>query len=91
MRYSAKVYVMDVMEEIVVSGYVFDTDDQDPNDHNPWLFSVSVPGRGESDPREWLIGALYQALVKQLGPLSRVIEEGPAVGGGHTLSETGGL
>jgi len=63
MRFVAKVYVMDVMDSVVVSGYVFDAEDQAPDDHQPTEFAFTVPGTGLSDPYAWLLNSLYRALV----------------------------
>lgn len=63
MRYVAKVYVMDVMDDVVVSGYVFDADPLTDPDHTPTEFSFTVPGTGMSDPYAWLLNSLYRGLV----------------------------
>lgn len=63
MRYVAKVYVMDVVDLVVVSGYVFDADPMSSPEHEPTEFSFSVPGTGIDDPYGWLLNSLYRALV----------------------------
>ena len=63
MRYIAKIHVLDVMSDVVVSGYVYDADHATDPDHVPYEFSVSVPGMGVEDPYAWMLNAVYRALV----------------------------
>jgi hypothetical protein len=65
MRYVAKIHVLDVMEEVVVSGYVFDADPLTDPDHEVWEFAYSVPGIGLDDPAAWMLNALYRAIVSR--------------------------
>lgn len=63
MRYMAKIHVMDVMDEVVVSGYVYDADPMTDPEHESWDFTYSVKGIGLDDKAAWLLNALYRALV----------------------------
>jgi hypothetical protein len=89
MRYVAKVHVLDIMDQVVVSGYVVDCDAGSDPDHEPHEFSYTVRGTGLSDPRAWLLNSLYRALVSEETPARGGTEPGPPAGGLHTLSETG--
>jgi hypothetical protein len=89
MRYVAKVHVLDIMDQVVVSGYVLDTDAGSDPDHEPHEFSYTVRGVGVSDPHAWLLNSLYRALVSQETPPRKGLETGPPVGGAYTISETG--
>lgn len=62
MRYVAKIYVLDVMDQIVLSGYVRDADAHDVPNEEPLEFTWQVPGQGQSDPRQWLLTALTSAV-----------------------------
>lgn len=64
MRYIAKVHVLDIMDNIVISGYVYDADPDESTDHDPAEFSYTVPSLGLSDPHAWLLNALYRAFVQ---------------------------
>ena len=68
MRFVAKVHVMDVMEQVVVSGYVYDADPLSDPDHEPLEFSETVPGVGSDDRMAWLLNALYRALIQSAAP-----------------------
>ncbi len=71
MRYVCKVHVLDVMDEVVVSGYVLDVDTASNPDHDTWEFAYQVPSYGRSDPADWLVSALYSVLTqmpKTTGP-----------------------
>lgn len=89
MRYIAKVHVLDVMDQIVVSGYVYDADPLTDPDHEPTEFTYSVPGRGVSEPLSWLMTSLYAALMQAATPARKGATGAVADGGTHTLSETG--
>jgi hypothetical protein len=54
MRYTAKIYVSDVMDQIVVSGYIVDCDSRSSPDHEATEFTYQMPGWGLNDPLEWL-------------------------------------
>lgn len=62
MRYVAKLHVLDVLDHIVVSGYVYDADVMSNVDHESVEFSFDVLSYGHDNPRDWLTGALYSAL-----------------------------
>lgn len=68
MRYIAKVHILDVMDSVVVSGYVFDADDLTDPDHEVHEFSYSAPGVGIDDPLAWMLNSLYRCLVAQQRP-----------------------
>jgi len=89
MRYMGKIYVSDVMDQIVVSGYVFDTDEWTNPDHETSEFTWQIPGVGRSDALEWLSDALSRAVLNvTTAPPSRRTGP-PAIGGPYTISETG--
>jgi hypothetical protein len=89
MRYVAKIHILDVMDSVVVSGYVFDADDYSNPDHDTVEFAFSVNGVGVSDPYAWLLNSLYRALVKEQSPGS-LRDAGALVDGGpHTISGLG--
>lgn len=70
MRYIAKIHVLDVMDTVVVSGYVLDVDDYSNPDHETWDFACTLDGLGLSDPLEWLSDALSRGdLSMSKGPL----------------------
>lgn len=68
MRYVAKVHVLDVLDQIVISGYVLDADDWTNPDHETTEFVYQRPGTGLSDPHEWLTQALTALLEQSNGP-----------------------
>lgn len=61
MRYVAKIHVLDVMDSVVVSGYVVDCDPVTDPDHEPYEFAFTSDGVGECDPFLWLADALTRA------------------------------
>lgn len=61
MRYTAKIYVSDVMDQVVVSGYVVDCDPYSDPDHQAVDFTYQGQGFGDSDPLQWLSRALRNA------------------------------
>jgi len=89
MRYIAKVWVMDILDQVVVSGYVFDADDITDPDHTPHEFTYTTQGKGLDDPVGWLQWHLYEALQNErTGP--RGGQSGPPrMDAPHTLSGTG--
>lgn len=89
MRYVAKVYVTDVMDQVVVSGYVFDADAVSNPDHTSSEFTYQTAGTGESEPLPWLLGALYRALVAEQRPGAMGSNRAVAVRGPHTVSGLG--
>ena len=70
MRYVAKVHVMDVMDQVVIRGYVFDADPLTDPDHEPWEFTWQAPGKGLDDPVAWLQWHLYECLQNQRTPVT---------------------
>lgn len=71
MRYVAKIHVMDVMDQVVVSGYVYDADPLTDPDHEPLEFSFQSPGKGLDDKVAWLVWHVYEALQAQHTPPRR--------------------
>jgi hypothetical protein len=71
MRYVAKIHVMDVLEDVVVSGYVFDADPMTSPDHEPTEFAFTSRGKGLDDPVSWLVWHVYEALQAQNSPPAR--------------------
>lgn len=68
MRYVAKIHVLDVMDQVVVSGYVYDADGPVIDGEAPTEFTYQVPGTGVSEPLPWLLNSLYRALVSERDP-----------------------
>lgn len=68
MRYVAKIHVIDVMDQVVVSGYVYDADPLTDPDHTPLEFSYQAPGVGLDEPLTWLLNSLYRCLVAEQRP-----------------------
>jgi hypothetical protein len=86
MRYVAKVYVLDWMDQVIVSGYVFDQDAMTNPDHEKWEFVSQIPGTGLNGEAEWLLNSLYRALVAEQRPAPEG-KSGPLPTGGlHTIS-----
>jgi hypothetical protein len=86
MRYIAKVHVLDVLDQVVISGYVYDADPITDPDHEPLEFTYQVPGTGLSEPLPWLLNSLYRALVAEQRPPHGGTEAGVPMGGSHTIS-----
>lgn len=86
MRYMAKVYVSDVLDFVVVSGYVVDCDEMTSPDHESHDFTWQAPGRGVSEPLEWLLDALSRAPSVKGEPARSVDSGGLPVGGAHSVS-----
>ena len=89
MRYVAKIHVLDVLDRIVISGYIHGHGEslgEAPEIHE---FSYSVPGVGLSDPYEWLTKALYEAVLQMTQEPQRARDGAPGDGGLHTLSGLG--
>jgi hypothetical protein len=61
MRYISRLWVMDVMDTLVISGYVADADPHEGSREAEWRFTESVAGVGEQDPARWLLRALADA------------------------------
>lgn len=68
MRYVAKIHVIDVLDQVVVSGYVYDADPVSSPDHEATDFSVQSKGKGLDDPQAWLRWHVYDALQKWTNP-----------------------
>jgi len=64
MRYSGKIYLHDVLDQVIVSGYVVDCDPLSSPDHEAYEFAWQVPGTGENDPLTWLLLALGRASIQ---------------------------
>lgn len=89
MRYVAKIHVLDVLDTVVVSGYIHEHDSLDGWAPDAYEFSYATPGVGLDDPYEWLTKALYQAITQMTQQDSNQSWSPAADGGPHTLSETG--
>lgn len=89
MRYVAKIHVVDVMETVVVSGYIHEHDSIDGWAPDLYEFSYAIPGVGLSDPYEWLDKALQDAIACMRQQDSSASWSPAADGGPHTISETG--
>lgn len=76
MRYVAKVHVLDVLDQIVVSGYVYDADGPVRDGEPPLEFTYQVPGIGADEPLAWLLNGLYRALIDSAAP-ARSSQRGP--------------
>ena len=88
MRYVAKVHVLDVLDQIVVSGYIYDADPLTGADHEATEFAYQCPSTGVSEPLPWLLNSLYRAFVSEQRP-SQSREAGASpMGGPHTISES---
>ena len=70
MRYVAKIHVLDVLDQVVVSGYVFDADGPVQDGEPPTEFTYTTPGTGISEPLPWLLNSLYRALVSEQRPVT---------------------
>lgn len=71
MRYVAKVHVLDVLCDVVVSGYVYDADTPDGEAPEVHEFSWVVPGRGVDDWQAWLLTSIYGAYMAERTRLGR--------------------
>jgi hypothetical protein len=65
MYLSARVYVADVMDQIVVQATVFKWDHRNSLVAEEYRFSAMVAGEGETTPSEWLKDALV-AMIETL-------------------------
>jgi hypothetical protein len=88
MRYVCKIHVLDVMDHIVVSGYVHGYDGLSAEPPTQDEFSYSVPGVGLSDAYEWLTKALYDTVLQLTQEPQRARDGAPGDGGLHTISES---
>jgi hypothetical protein len=89
MRFVAKVHVLDVMDRVVVSGYVLDTDPMTDTDHEPLEFTYECLSYGLDDHLEWLLTALAGVVAQaHKNPPGRA--DGSLVTGGtHTVTGIG--
>jgi len=71
MRYVAKIHVLDVMDSVVVSGYVHAYEDYDGEGPEVHEFTYEVPGKGITDPTEWLRIHTYEAFQTEHTPAKR--------------------
>jgi len=71
MRYVAKIHVLDVMDQVVVSGYVYDADGPVQDGEAPLEFTFTAPGTGVDEPLPWLLNSLYRCLVAEQTPSPR--------------------
>jgi hypothetical protein len=88
MRYVCKIHVLDVMDSVIVSGYVHGYSDLGGDPPTTDEFSYATPGVGLSDPYEWLTKALYQAILQMTQDGRQGRDGRPGDGGPHTISET---
>lgn len=65
MRYIGKVYISEVMDQTVVSGYVVDADPMTDPDHMPVEFTYQTTTPSDPEPLNWLTQSLYLALVHE--------------------------
>lgn len=89
MRYVAKIYVLDVLDQVVVSGYCYDADASSLEGPPTWEFSYSHHGIGLDDDHEWLAWALYQACLDMAEPAARRANDGSGDGGAYIISGSG--
>jgi hypothetical protein len=81
MRYIAKIHVLDVMDKIIVSGYVYDADPLTDFDHVVTEFASETQSYGLDDQIEWLKTALGSFILDKDTTLSAQVREGRADGG----------
>lgn len=63
MRYEARVTAYDVMDRVMVATVVLQAEElPQVSQQVVWRSTTTVPGTGESDPREWARDALIAAL-----------------------------
>lgn len=86
MRYVAKLHVLDVLDTVVVSGYVHAHDSLDGWSPDVWEFSYVTPSYGENDPLDWLSRALHSMLAQMRQEDSNASWSPLADGGAHTVS-----
>jgi hypothetical protein len=70
MRYVAKIHVLDVMDGVVVSGYVLDADAMSNPDHETFEFACTLDGLGLDEPYLWLQDALVRADLARTTPVT---------------------
>lgn len=89
MRYVAKVHVLDVLDQVVVSGYIHACPDRGGDSPEVYEFSLSVPGVGEPGPVAWLARALSGLSYRQWEEGLTGLHGTAVPGGGYTLYESG--
>jgi hypothetical protein len=89
MRYVAKIHVLDVLEDIVLSGYIYDSDPMSDPDHQPYEFTWQIPGVGANDGLLWLLDALRRGALGMSAAPGGSSSGAVPMGGPHTISETG--
>lgn len=89
MRYVAKIHVLDVLDQVVVSGYIYDADVMSSPEHEPTEFTYSTAGTGISEPLPWLLNSLYRCLVAEQRPAPGEQNGAPRGGSPYTVSGTG--
>lgn len=91
MRYVAKIHVLDVLDQVVVSGYVYDADGPVRDGEGPLEFTMSTPGLGLDHPMDWLFMALYRAFMTETTRHGGGSRDGLPDGGPHTISGSGDI
>jgi hypothetical protein len=89
MRFIGKVYVMDVLDAIVVSGYVIEAELDGEEPGETYEFSQTYAGRGDNVAQEWLAYALHQHLLNGRTPPPGGQTTGPTTEGVHSISGSG--
>ena len=80
---------MDVLDQVVVSGYVHAYESYDGEPPEVYDFTITTPGTGLTEPLPWLLNSIYRALVSEERTARRGTSDRPSVGGAHSISETG--
>lgn len=88
MRYVAKIHVLDILDTVVVSGYVHEHDSMNGWSPDVWEFSYVTPSYGLNDPLDWLVQALRSAIAQARQEDLEASWRPSADGGAHTVSET---
>lgn len=86
MRYVGKIHVLDILDTVVVSGYVHAHDSLDGWSPDVWEFSYVTPSYGENDPLDWLTRALYSMLSQMRQEDLQATWRPSADGGPDTIS-----
>lgn len=67
-RMVAKLHVLDVLDQVVVSGYVYDAQGPVSDGEAPIEVAVTLPSRGVDEPLTWLLVALSSAIAEMTKP-----------------------
>lgn len=86
MRYVGKLHVLDILDTVVVSGYVHEHDSLNGWSPDVWEFSYVTPSYGENDPLDWLSRALFSMLAQMRQEDLQATWRSSADGGPHTVS-----